>query len=64
MPFLIADTSLGKTFLISGFNTPEHESKRKEEQMMEISFMKIELNVFSRATIEERSGTVHFMEMV
>ena len=46
-----------KTFLVSGgFSTHECESEGKEEWMTEILFMKNELKVFARATIEEWSG--------
>ena len=43
-----------RTFLVSeGFNKRECESGEKEERMTEILFMKNELNVFARATMEE-----------
>ena len=39
--------------MMGGVNTLEHEPEGKEDRMMEILFMKQELEVFANAAIEE-----------
>ena len=39
--------------MFGGVNTFEHEPEGKEDQMMEILFMKKELKIFANAVIEE-----------
>ena len=50
----VTQVRLCKTFLVSaGFNTLEHKAEDKEERMMEIFFMKKDLNLLASASIEE-----------
>ena len=41
------------TLVFGGVNTFEHEPERRKDRMMEISFKKKEIKVFTNAVIEE-----------
>ena len=56
----MTQVKLCEALVSGGFNTPEYDPEGKKEQMMEISFMKKELNVFYRGMIRK----VHFRAMV